>query len=60
MTGGGISGGRTAGEIDIDKTFTGSFSKEVIVTALALGLLLDGPEYNDVNEVAQLLVNFSD
>lgn len=28
MTGVGISGGRTAGEIDIDETLTGSFSRQ--------------------------------
>lgn len=60
MTGVGISGGRTAGEIDIDETLTGSFSKEVIVSTLTVGLLFDGPEYNDVKEVAKLLVNFAD
>ena len=60
MTGVGISGGKTAGEIDIDETLTGSFSKAVIISTLTVGLLFDGPEYNDVNEVAKLLVNFAD
>lgn len=60
ITGVGISGGRTNGEIDIGETLTGSFSKEVIVNSLNLALLFDGPEYNDVKEVAKLLVSFAD
>jgi hypothetical protein len=60
MTGVGISGGRTAGEIDIDEKLTGTFSKEVIFSTLTIGLLFDGPEYNDVKEVAKFLVNFAD
>lgn len=60
ITGVGISGGRTNGEIDIGETLTGSFSKEVIVTSLNLALLFDGPEYKDVKEVAKMLVSFAD
>ncbi|TXI38391.1 MAG: hypothetical protein E6Q51_01250 [Methylophilus methylotrophus] len=60
ITGVGISGGRTNGEIDIGETLTGSFSKEVIVTTLNLALLFDGPEYGDVKEVAKMLVSFAD
>lgn len=60
ITGVGIAGGRTAGEIDIGETLTGSFSKEVIVSSLNLALLFDGPEYNDVKEVAKMLVSFAD
>ncbi|MFQ6332530.1 hypothetical protein [Methylophilus sp. 3sh_L] len=60
ITGVGIAGGRTDGEIDIGESLTGSFSKEVIVTSLNLALLFDGPEYGDVKEVAKLLVNFAD
>ena len=54
LTGVGIAGGRTGGEIDIGETITGSFSKGVSVSAITLGLLFDGPEYKDVNEVARL------
>lgn len=60
ITGVGISGGRTNGEIDIGETLTGTFSKEVIVTSLNLALLFDGPEYGDVKEVAKMLVSFAD
>ena len=58
LTGVGISGGRTAGEIDIGETITGSFSKGVNVSAITLGLLFDGPEYHDVNEVAQITAHY--
>lgn len=60
ITGVGISGGITPGEIDIGETLTGTFSKEVIVSSINLALLFDGPEYSDVKEVAKLLVNFAD
>ncbi|MGQ2964661.1 MAG: hypothetical protein ACT6RZ_07025 [Methylophilus sp.] len=60
MTGVGISGGRTAGEIDVGEKLTGTFSKAVIFSTITVGLLFDGPEYNDVQEVAKFLVNFSD
>lgn len=60
ITGVGISGGRTDGEIDIGERLTGTFSKEVVVSSINLALLFDGPEYNDVKEVAKILVNFAD
>ncbi len=59
ITGVGISG-KTAGEIDVGETLTGTFSKEVIVSSINLALLFDGPEYSDVKEVANLLVNYAD
>lgn len=60
VTGVGISGGRTSGEIDIGETLTGTFSRAVVVNSINLGLLFDGPEYNDVKEVAKMLVSFAD
>ena len=60
MTGVGIAGGRTNGEIDIGETITASFSKSVLVSSIKLGLLFDGPEYNDVNEIAKLAITYSD
>jgi hypothetical protein len=45
---------RTPGEIDIGESITGSFSAGVKITSFTLGLLFDGPEYNDVNEVAKV------
>jgi hypothetical protein len=45
---------RTPGEIDIGETITGSFSAGIKITSFSLGLLFDGPEYNDVNEVAKI------
>jgi len=53
VTGVGVSG-ETSGEIDIGETITGIFSKGVQFSSIRLGLLFDGPEYNDVNEVAQI------
>jgi hypothetical protein len=60
MTGVGIAGGRTDGEIDIGETITGKFSNSVLVSSIKLGLLFDGPEYSDVNEIAKLSVIYSD
>lgn len=57
-TGVGIAGGRTRGEIDIGETITGTFLKGVNVSSITLGLLFDGPEYKDVNEVAQITANY--
>jgi hypothetical protein len=47
---------RTSGEIDIGEVISGSFSKGVVVKNFTVGLLFDGPEYSDVNEVAQVSV----
>lgn len=57
-TGVGIAGGRTDGEIDIGESITGSFSKGVNVSSVTLGLLFDGPEYGDVNEVAKITAKY--
>jgi hypothetical protein len=50
---------RTAGEIDIGESVVGSFSSGIRVTSFSLGLLFDGPEYSDVNEVAKISVTFA-
>lgn len=50
----GISGGRTNDEIDIGETLLGSWSGARTVTSLTLGVLYDGPEFGDVQEVAQI------
>lgn len=50
----GISGGRTNDEIDIGETLVGSWSGARTVTSLTLGVLYDGPEFGDVQEVAQV------
>jgi hypothetical protein len=60
LTGVGIAGGRTNGEIDLDETITGVFSAPLLITNIRLGLLFDGPEYSDVNEVAQITATFAD
>ena len=53
VTGVGVSG-KTTGEIDIGESITGTFSQGVQISGIRLGLLFDGPEYGDVNEVAQI------
>nr|WP_315494593.1 PEP-CTERM sorting domain-containing protein [uncultured Rhodoferax sp.] len=45
---------RTPGEIDIGESITGSFSAGIKITSFTLGLLFDGGEYHDVNEVAKV------
>lgn len=55
-TGVGISG-QTGGEIDIEETLSGTSASAFSVTSLTLGFLFDGPEYDDVREVAQVIVS---
>ncbi len=57
-TGVGISGG-TAGEIDIGESLTGQIPMGGLpfwVPSLTLGVLFDGPEFNDVQEIAQVKI----
>ncbi|MCB4812070.1 PEP-CTERM sorting domain-containing protein [Methylovorus menthalis] len=58
-TGVGISG-KTGGEIDIGERIDVSFTKNIIITNITLGLLFDGPEYGDVNETAKITATFMD
>lgn len=58
---------RTPGEIDIGEFINAKFTKNgttdsagIIITSFTLGLLFDGPEYNDVNEVAQITATLLD
>jgi hypothetical protein len=50
----GTSGGASGCEVDIGEWMTLSFSSAVRVGSVNLAFLFDGPEYNDVNEKAQL------
>lgn len=50
----GVSGGASGNEIDIGQSMTASFSAGLQVGNVRLAYLYDGPEYNDVNEVAIL------
>jgi hypothetical protein len=50
----GVSGGAAGNEIDIGEQMTASFSSGLYVSNVHLSFLYDGPEYNDVNEVARL------
>ncbi|MCU0944804.1 MAG: hypothetical protein MUF65_05480 [Rubritepida sp.] len=57
-TGVGISGGRTNDEIDIGEVLTGtSTAGAYFVRSLRLGMLYDGPEFGDVNEIARITIN---
>ncbi|TAH10114.1 MAG: PEP-CTERM sorting domain-containing protein [Curvibacter sp.] len=58
ITGVGVSG-KTAGELDIGESISGVFSRGVQLASIRLGLLFDGPEYGDVNEVAQITALFT-
>ncbi len=55
FTGVGISGGRTNDEIDITEVLTGTaVSNTFSIVSFQLGVLFDGPEYGDWNEIAQI------
>lgn len=51
---------RTPGEIDIGESIKGTFSSNTFVSNITLGLLFDGPEYGDVNEIAQITAIYED
>lgn len=51
---------RTPGEIDIGESIVGSFSHAVQIKNFSVGLLFDGPEYSDVNEVAKIKAIYAD
>ena len=50
----GVTGGASGNEIDIGESMTATFSAGLHVGNVHLAYLFDGPEYNDVNEVARL------
>ncbi|MCM3565651.1 MAG: PEP-CTERM sorting domain-containing protein [Hydrogenophaga sp.] len=55
FTGVGISGGRTGDEIDIGEYLTGTaVSGTFGIAGFTLGVLFDGPEFGDYNEIAQI------
>jgi hypothetical protein len=56
VTGVGVSSGPSGGEIDLGQAINGSASS-VNVGSITLGFLFDGPEFNDVNEVAQIVID---
>jgi hypothetical protein len=55
----GISGGRTNDEIDVGEWLIGSWTGARTVTSLTLGVLYDGPEFGDFQEVAQVTFNLA-
>lgn len=56
MTGVGVGGGRTPGEIDIGETLLGRSGGPpgVRIDAIVFGLLHDGHEFDDVREIARV------
>lgn len=57
FTGVGITGGRTGDEIDIGETLAGTSLTPFAINSITLGVLFNGPEFGDVNEVAQITIN---
>ena len=53
----GISGA-TKGEIDKGESIVGTFNDVYKITQFTVGLLFDGPEFGDVQEVAKVSVQF--
>ena len=56
FTGVGVEGG-TAGEIDVGESITLTFTAPTAIASFTLGLLFNGPEYDDVREVAKITIN---
>lgn len=55
----GVTGGASGNEVDIGEWMTASFSAGLLVGNVHLAYLFDGPEFNDVNEVAKLTATLS-
>jgi hypothetical protein len=56
FTGVGITGG-TNDEIDRGETLTATNAVGFAIDSITLGVLFDGPEFSDVDEVAQMTIN---
>lgn len=52
--------GNTPGEVNTNERIDATFNQAYAIGQFTLGLLFDGPEYGDVNEKAQVTVNFAD
>jgi len=59
VQGAGVTPG-TYGEVDIGEKIDAVFNQAYGIGEITLGLLYNGAEWNDVNEVAQLSVTFAD
>lgn len=55
FTGVGVSGGATSDEIDIGESITGTGA--FFLQSITLAFLFNGPEFNDVREIAQITIN---
>jgi len=56
-TGVGVTGGATPDEIDIGQSITGNAISPFNIGSITIGFLFDGPEFGDVNEIAQITIN---
>jgi hypothetical protein len=54
ISGLGVTGGRTGDEIDTDETVTMSWVGGLKITSFSVGVLYNGPEFNDWAEIAQV------
>ncbi len=55
----GVTGGASGNEVSPNQALKISFDAPEKITSLSLGLLYNGPEYGDFNEIAGILVNGS-
>lgn len=52
--------GATAGEVDNGEYINATFTTNIQLASINLGLLFDGPEYSDVNEKVQVSATYAD
>lgn len=60
VTGVGVAGGYSGNEIDIGESVTAASSSAFRLAGVGLAFLFDGPEYGDVQEVADITATFAD
>jgi hypothetical protein len=56
----GVSGGPSGAEIDVGQTLTVHLTNPGYLASLSLALLFNGPEYGDLNEIAQATTSNGD
>jgi hypothetical protein len=59
LTGVGISGGNTNDEIDVGELLIGAATTSFVLTSFTVGVLYDGPEFGDVQEIARVTVTLA-
>lgn len=58
VQGAGVTGGSSGNEIDLNQSITASSAAGFILGSTTLAFLFDGPEFSDVEEIAQLTASF--